>query len=246
MHFHQQAEAPTDSWHFILLLAMGLLAGFSHCVGMCGPLLSAFVLHRRQQHSELTPALLTFQLGRLTTYLLLGMLAGAIGSALQWTLVVQGGQGAVSIGLGLLMLVAGLHLLGWWPTSWSILPTRLLYRVNGWLRHFLSAQHPAANFTLGLSNGLLPCAAVYTVLLLAATTGNPLQGALTLFIFGLGTLPAMLGVGLFAAQFSLHLRSQLYRVVATLVVLVGLQLMLRGLALGQYVAHFAVAGVMLW
>lgn len=230
----------------MLLLTTGLLAGFSHCVGMCGPLVSTFVMHRRQQRTEVASPLLTFQFGRLTTYVLLGLLAGAFGAAVRLTVIAQGWQGMMSIVIGLLMLGAGLNLLGWWPAHLSLLPARLLYKVNAWIRSAMTKQHPAANFALGLSNGLLPCASIYTVLLLAATTGGPLRGALTMFIFGLGTLPAMLGVGLFAAQVSLRLRSQLYRVAAMLIVLVGVQLMLRGLAQGQHVAHFTIAGVVLW
>lgn len=234
------------SFNFMLLLTTGLLAGFSHCMGMCGPLVSTFIMYRRQQCTEVTAPLLTFQLGRLTTYVLLGLLAGAFGAAVRLTVIAQGWQGMMSIVIGLLMLGAGFHLLGWWPAHLSLLPTRLLFKLNGWLRHAMAKQHPAANFALGLSNGLLPCAPVYTVLLLAATTGGPLRGALTTFVFGLGTLPALLGVGLFAAQVSLRLRSQLYRVAAVLIVLVGMQLTLRGLALHQQVAHVSVAGVVLW
>lgn len=230
----------------MILLTTGLLAGFSHCVGMCGPLVSTFVLHQRKQRSDATTPLLTFQFGRLTTYVLLGLLAGTLGSLVRFTVVAQGWQSAMSITIGLLMLLAGLNLLGWWPSKGHILPVGLLYRVNGQIRTFMQAQHPAANFALGLSNGLLPCGAVYTVMLLAATSGSPLGGALTMFVFGLGTLPAMLGVGLFASQVNLRLRSHLYRVAAALIVLVGVQMMLRGLALGNHVSHLSVAGVMLW
>jgi len=234
------------SFNFMLLLTTGLLAGFSHCVGMCGPLVSTFVMHRRQQRTEVTSPLLTFQFGRLTAYMLLGLLAGAFGSVVRIAVVAQQWQGAMSIVIGLIMLGAGLNLLGWWPAHFQILPVRLRYRVNAWIRSSLHRQHPLANFALGLSNALLPCAPVYTLLLLAATTGGPLRGALTMFIFGLGTLPAMVGVGLFAAQVSLRLRSQLYRVAALLIVVVGLQLTLRGLALSHHLSHFTLAGVVLW
>lgn len=234
------------SLNFMLLLTTGLLAGLSHCVGMCGPLVSSFVMQRRQQRAEVTSALLTFQLGRLTLYVGLGLLAGTFGAAMRRTVVTQGWQSLMSMVIGLLLLIAGLNLLGLWPTQHTLVPSRLLYRLNGWMRRVISKQQPLAHFALGVSNGLLPCAPVYTVLLLAATTGGPLRGALTMFIFGLGTLPALLGVGLFAAQVSLRLRSQLYRVAALLIVLVGIQLILRGLALSQQVAHFTVAGVVLW
>ena len=82
--------------------------------------------------------------------------------------------------------------------------------------------------------------------LLAAVSGNPFRGAGLMLIFGLGTLPAMLGFGFSATLLSLTWRSQLYRVAAILVVLVGLQLTMRGLALGGQISHAAIGRVMLW
>ena len=67
-----------------------------------------------------------------------------------------------------------------------------------------------------------------------------------MLIFGLGTLPAMLGIGFSTSLLSVRLRSHLYRVAAILVVIVGLQLTMRGLALGGQITHGAIGGVMLW
>ena len=67
-----------------------------------------------------------------------------------------------------------------------------------------------------------------------------------MLVFGLGTLPAMLGMGLSISHLSLRVRSGLYRVAAILVVIVGVQLALRGLALSGQVSHAAIGGVMLW
>jgi sulfite exporter TauE/SafE len=82
--------------------------------------------------------------------------------------------------------------------------------------------------------------------LLAATSGSPLKGASLMLIFGLGTLPAMLGFGLSAAALSLTWRSQLYRLAASLTLLVGLQLALRGLAMGGQISHMALGRMMIW
>lgn len=234
------------SFSFLVLLTTGLLAGFSHCAGMCGPLVSAFVIHQRQQKADVTSSLLTFQFGRLTTYVVLGLAAGAVGSMVRITVVDRSWQAGMSMVIGLLMLGAGLNLLGWWPHHLALLPPGFLRQINTTIRRFLPQQHPAAHYVLGLSNALLPCAPVYTMLLVAATTGGLVRGALTMFVFGLGTLPAMLGVGLFAAQLSVRLRGQLFRVSAGMILLVGLQLTMRGLALHNYMLHFSIAGVALW
>ncbi|MEZ4660571.1 MAG: sulfite exporter TauE/SafE family protein [Caldilineaceae bacterium] len=159
------------SLNFILLLTTGLLAGFSHCAGMCGPLVSSFVLHQRQQHhqrqSDVTASLLTFQMGRLTAYTLLGLLVGGLGALVRLQVAARGWQSSMSIIMGLIMLAAGLHLLGWLPIG-HIAPAGLLHGVNGFIRRTLRQTHPLANFALGMSNALLPCAPIYTMLLLAA------------------------------------------------------------------------------
>jgi hypothetical protein len=69
---------------------------------------------------------------------------------------------------------------------------------------------------------------------------------MVMLVFGLGTLPAMLGLGLSVSMFSLRLRSGLFQLAAVLVLLLGLQLSLRGLALNNAIPHLAIGGVMLW
>lgn len=237
-------DHPIVASSFFMLLGAGLLTGLSHCVGMCGPLVGAFALHRRSRRREITTPLALFQTGRLTAYMALGALAGTIGSAL--AAVIKSWQGIFAVGLGLLVVLLGLGLLGLLPLQrWlaALAPARL---VSRWIKQLVASNHPAAPVGLGLANGLLPCGPVYAMALLAAVSGNPLQGATVMLIFGLGTLPPMLGFGLSASLLSVGLRGQLYRVAAILVVAVGLQLTMRGLAIGGQISHAAIGSVMLW
>jgi hypothetical protein len=73
-----------------------------------------------------------------------------------------------------------------------------------------------------------------------------LKGASTMLVFGLGTLPAMLAVGYSTAWFSWRWRTGFFRVAAVLVMGVGLQLFLRGLASAGHLPHAMLGGVMLW
>jgi sulfite exporter TauE/SafE len=82
--------------------------------------------------------------------------------------------------------------------------------------------------------------------LIAATTGDPVRGATVMFAFGLGTLPAMLGVPFVVSRLTVGVRSNLFRFAAVLVMVVGVQLVLRGLAVGGVVPHAAIGGVTLW
>lgn len=247
--FNPAAACTTDHLQsstagFVVLLTTGLLTGLSHCVGMCGPLVSAFTLRRRANRQELSTPLVLYQLGRLTTYMTLGTILGAAGYFL--TAIIRQWQGVMAVGLGVMMALMGLNLLGLLPLPPHLTSTRFAGAVAGQIKRLTGSHHPAAPFGLGLANGLLPCGPIYALGLLAATSGDPLRGAGVMLIFGLGTLPAMLGVGLSVSMVGLKVRRGLYRLAAGLVVLVGMQLALRGLALSGQVAHAAVGGVMLW
>jgi sulfite exporter TauE/SafE len=234
----------TTSLSFFALLGAGLFTGLSHCVGMCGPLVSAFVLRRQATGQELWTPLILFQMGRLTTYTLWGATVGGMGAVLAAAL--RPWQGVFSMAVGLLIILIGLGLSNVLPLQgWmvSLAPARFASR---WMKRWLASSHPAAPLALGLANGLLPCGAVYAMTLLAAMSGDPLQGASLMLIFGFGTLPAMLGFGYTAALLSLRLRTHLFRVAALVVMVVGVQLALRGLALNGHIPHTGLGGVMLW
>lgn len=237
--------------NFLLLLTAGLFAGFSHCIGMCGPLVTTFVLRRqanRQTRAEsdtLTP-LVIYQVGRLTSYVGLGVVTGTVGSLVRVNVVGSGWQGNLSIAIGALMVLTGLSLWGVLPWLRWIESARYAHGLGQTMRGFLQSDHPLAPLGLGLANGLLPCGAVYAMALVATTSGNPFQGAMIMFAFGLGTLPAMLGITFLAMRLSLGLRSNLYRFAALLVMVVGLQLTLRGLAVTGAVPHLTFSGVALW
>lgn len=235
-----------DELSFFLLLTTGLLTGLSHCIGMCGPLVGAFALRRRTQRQEVSTPLLLFQTGRLTTYVLLGAGLGLAGGLVEAGAFWQGWQGGLSVILGVMMVLLGLSLLNILPMPPWLASLALARLVSGWLKYWLSSSQPVAPFALGLVNGLLPCGAVYAVGLLAATSGNPLKGASIMLIFGLGTLPALLGFGLSTAWLSVRWRSGFFRAAALLVVVAGVQLTLRGLAANGQLPHAALGNVMLW
>jgi sulfite exporter TauE/SafE len=235
---------PATPVSFFMLVGAGLLTGLSHCVGMCGPLVGALALRRQAAQADLATPLVLYQMGRLTTYGLLGAIVGSGGGVL--AAAMRDWQGVFAVALGILVILLGFGLLDLFPLQrWiaSVAPVRL---VSRWVKYCLTSQHPATPFGLGLGNGLLPCGAIYAMLVLASLSGDLVKGAGLMLLFGLGTLPAMLGFGLFSGLVSLRLRSHLYRVAAFLLVVVGLQLTLRGLALHGQLSHTTMGGIMLW
>ncbi|MHB1047837.1 MAG: sulfite exporter TauE/SafE family protein [Thermoanaerobaculia bacterium] len=175
-------------------LSLGLLGGFGHCVGMCSP----FVLFVSRRYvapdagrAAAFRAQLWYTAGRVLTYAILGALAGALGGVVQLAGALLGLQRAASVVAGAVLvlwaLVALSDLVPGLETGGSLfakVAARLKGRVPG---------HP---FAIGLFLGLLPCGLLYSAVIAAVARGGPLEGALALAFFGLGTAPALLGVSL--------------------------------------------------
>lgn len=213
---------------FYTAFLMGLL-GSLHCVGMCGPI--ALALPQCQaSHGALLLSRLLYNLGRIATYTVLGLVVGLLGKGL----VLAGLQQGVSIGLGLLILLA------------MFAPRALTYRLErigpmSRLLAFLKRSFGALfrgrgrlTFVwIGLLNGLLPCGLVYLALAGAIATGEIAGGMLYMALFGLGTLPMLLGLSFLGNFIRPSLRAWLYRrLVPVFTFSLACLFILRGLNLG--------------
>ncbi|MBX3731381.1 MAG: sulfite exporter TauE/SafE family protein [Verrucomicrobiae bacterium] len=203
--------------------ALGL-AGSLHCAGMCGPLALALP-STGSGRIGFTTGRLCYQGGRVITYALMGLLFGLLGQSLALT----GIQRWISVTGGVLMLV-GLAL-----SSRPFFGVAITWGVQGLKSVFQQVliQRSAVSMgILGLLNGLLPCGLVYAACAGAAATGNVLHGVAYMALFGAGTIPVMLGIGLSGHAIPMALRLRLTRLVPATVATVGVLLVLRGLALG--------------
>lgn len=206
------------------MLPLGFM-GSLHCIGMCGGLITAVSMSRP---GIWWSGLLIYQLGRVTTYALLGMLIGFGGVALD---SLEGNllQRGLTIFAGSLMVIFALNLAGWLPdplqrfTAWTS-------RKNGLGKLARRAsEHARAGswYTLGLANGLLPCGLVYAALSLALTAGDPRTASLMMFVFGLGTIPAMMLVPSVLQRMTPALRTSSIRIAAILIIGMGIFTMFR-------------------
>jgi sulfite exporter TauE/SafE len=225
------------------LFLSGLLGSLGHCLGMCGPLVTMFGVQLRTRRLAGLPYHLFYHTGRVGVYALFGALVGGLGSALGMGDSLGRVAGTLSLLLGLGVVLLGLCYLGWLPLGRIEGAGTWLSRAMGWALQQGSAVRVLA---LGALNGLLPCGLVYSALLVAASTGGLLVGAAGMIVFGLGTLPALLVVGVGAGALSARVRQVFVRVAGVLIVLVGVQLVLRGLAGWGAVSHLHFGGVMLW
>ena len=231
------AESSLDAW---LLLGTGLTISLGHCIGMCGPIVATFAMAQGaegQRPVKMLGGFLTYHFGRLLSYGIIGAAFGLLGSATR--LAGQGKmiQGGLSLGVGVLMALLGLGLAGWLPTMRWVESGRLSSFVSGKMRGLLARRDPGSRLLLGVGNGFLPCGPVYAVALGGSAAGSAWRGALAMLLFGAGTLPVLLALGLGAGRLSPRLQGRFTNIAAILVLLIGMQLLLRGAAAFGWIGH---------
>jgi sulfite exporter TauE/SafE len=220
-----------ESLSLLAALAAGLLGGV-HCVGMCGGIVGALSLAMPgQKQGPKLPILLGYNIGRVSSYVAAGALVGGIGQLSLGFMHIQSLQLVLSVIAGLMMILMGLYLGGW----------------NGFLRHvekaggliwkriepvgrkLLPVRNSGQAYLLGLVWGWLPCGLVYSMLIWALGSGGPVDGAMLMLAFGIGTLPNLLATGLLAGQFVRRMQQPGVRMTAAvLVILFGIYTVYRG------------------
>ncbi|MAC93902.1 MAG: hypothetical protein CMC96_00225 [Flavobacteriales bacterium] len=208
-------------------LSIGLI-GSLHCLGMCGPIAFALPLDRSSQFSIFSGSLL-YNIGRLITYFLLGVIFGLLG----YGFFLAGFQRWISIGVGVIMILSVLLPQISKKRNFHFPAFSLwLGKVKGELGKQLGRKSNANMLAIGLLNGLLPCGLVYMGLAGATATATAVSGGVFMLFFGLGTLPLMLAVAIFGNQIKTKLMSKARRLIPAFIILIGSLFILRGMNLG--------------
>ncbi|MBN8703818.1 MAG: sulfite exporter TauE/SafE family protein [Bacteroidetes bacterium] len=208
-------------------IVLGFLGSF-HCIGMCGPIAMALPVGGFSKWEKIVGVLL-YNIGRVFTYFLLGLLFGALGE----TFVIGGFQQTISISLGIILLLIILlpkrYLNGFMSFSFIY---KIVSVLKSNLRNLLNSNNYTSLFIIGLLNGLLPCGLVYVGIAGAIAVGSILKGGLFMAIFGAGTIPALFAVSVFTQNISLVFRKQITKAVPFFIGVMAVLLIVRGLNLG--------------
>jgi len=203
---------------------IGLL-GSLHCVGMCGPI-ALSLPYQGSQRVYAAGNVLLYNLGRVATYSLLGIIIGMVGRGF----FLAGFQSYVSIGLGVLLLAIALFSIN---VESRLLQIPLMQGLNAWVKKqlgkLLRQRGPSRLFLIGLLNGLLPCGLVYMAIAGALAAGSIFDSALYMSLFGIGTIPLMMATALAGQFIKLQWRTRLRRLVPAFLVAFAVLFILRGL-----------------
>jgi sulfite exporter TauE/SafE len=187
-------------------LLLGLFSTL-HCIGMCGGIMGALALSLppgiRQRPARLALYLAAYNLGRIASYALGGALLGTLGAELYSLVSPRWGYLALQATAALLLVGTGLYLAGWFPRFALIerIGQPLWRRIEPLGRRLIPVKSLPQALAYGLVWGWLPCGLVYTALLITVVSGDGPHGALFMAAFGLGTLPAVTGIGILAERF---------------------------------------------
>lgn len=215
-----------------LLVALSLgLASTLHCVGMCGGIMGALTFglpdEVRNDKSRQLAYITTYNLGRITSYTLAGVIAGLISASLVSTLSIENGHLILRALASTVLVAFGLHLSGLFPKMQLLesLGAVVWRRLQPLTKGFFPVRTLWRAFGFGLVWGWLPCGLVYSALLWASSSGDPVSGGMYMFAFGLGTLPGVITSGLMSSTMLKLSRNQNLRYgMAALVIVFGLAL----------------------
>lgn len=186
------------------------LVGAGHCMGMCGGIAGAVALNQGADRFKIT---LLYNLGRISSYLLVGALVGgSVASSLKLFDLTQA-LILLRVIAALFILALGLYLAQWWNGLLRVeqLGQYLWRFISPLASKLLPLRSPLYAFPVGVVWGWIPCGLVYSMLSWAAISGSALNGLLIMACFGLGTLPAMLLIGAGSTKFTQLIRTPLVR-----------------------------------
>lgn len=201
---------------YLAAFIVGLFSSL-HCVTMCGSIIGTLTLSLkpeiRENKRRLVPFIINYNLGRIFSYTTGGLIAGFLGSIIILPFNHETGYRALQILSATIMAGAGLFLAGWFPgfayiEKFGSILWKLLDPIG---RKLLPVTKLYQAFVFGIIWGWLPCGLVYTALALATTTGNIVSSALTMLLFGIGTLPAIVSVGAMGGAVSKLVRMNRFR-----------------------------------
>jgi sulfite exporter TauE/SafE/plastocyanin domain-containing protein/copper chaperone CopZ len=213
-------ESHLNNASYAVLFVVGVITSI-HCVGMCGGIMLSQSIGKESKNKfeAIKPALL-YTAGRVVAYTVLGGVIGAIGSVFALSLTAKAGLQLLA---GAFMIMMGFNMAGFKAfRKFQIKMPNVACKAM---------STPRAPFFVGLLNGLMPCGPLQTMQIFALGTGSAAAGALSMFMFSIGTVPLMLTFGALSGLLTKGYKKKILRFSGVLIIMLGLIMSNRGLAL---------------
>lgn len=200
---------------YITAFLMALLGG-THCFGMCGGIVGALSMGTMPNQAsplQQLPLLFAYNIGRISSYVVAGVIVGSFSAGAYWLGDQQSVQQWLKVMAALFMILLGLYIANIWMilAKTEVIGKQAWRHIEPFGRRFIPVKRVSQALPLGIIWGWLPCGLVYNALILALTTGDAVNGGLIMLSFGLGTLPALLAMGLFANQLAKWVRQPMVK-----------------------------------
>ncbi len=200
-----------------LLFVLGIVTSL-HCLSMCG----GIVISQSVAFDNPIKSTLSYNVGRVIAYTTVGAIVGGIGSIVSFSPMIKG---SITIFAGVFMILMGLSMLQTFSFLRRYIKLPTVFNVSKF------KSNRKAPLLIGLATGLMPCGPLQTMQIYALGTGSILKGALSMFVFSAGTVPLMMGLGTISGYISSSLNKKLLKLSSVLVMILGLIIVNRGLAL---------------
>jgi sulfite exporter TauE/SafE/copper chaperone CopZ/plastocyanin domain-containing protein len=221
-----------------MLFVIGLITSV-HCAAMCGGINLSQCIPRTAARPEgggrrdiLLPSVL-YNGGRVISYTAAGVIAGALGQAFAMS---GRFQGAVQLIAGVFMVIMGINMFGFFQGSLGTALRRLNVRAPDLFARKIDERKTGGKSPLiiGLLNGLMPCGPLQAMQLYALSTGGPVAGGAAMFIFSMGTVPLMFGIGAASGALGEKFAHKVMKIGANLVTVMGMTMFTYGWGLSGF------------
>ena len=206
-----------------MVFVIGLLTSV-HCIAMCGGINLSQSVMAAKKEKAITKSNLLYNLGRIVSYTVVGGVVGGIGSVV----TLHGKlKGLMAILAGVVMLIMAFNMLGMFKAlrRWN------LHLPKGFYQAGAKLIRGRSSFYIGLLNGLMPCGPLQSMQIYALSTGSVIKGAISMFLFSLGTTPLMFGFGAISGKLNKKYAKYLLTISAVIIFVMGLSMVGNGLSL---------------
>lgn len=215
-----------------LIISIAFAGSFGHCIGMCGGFIVAYSSTKIDASMSRSAQLVrhgAYNLGRVSSYLILGMIFGGLGALFSLNMQMHGilfifaGVVMIITALGMFGLSKLIHLLERGFSSNPLFKT-LFSRL-------IKSKRIGSFFALGVMNGFFPCGFVFFFAAKAAASASIINGGLIMGVFGLATVPTLLALGQSVSFFKeIAFRQTMNRIAALAILIYGIYSVYYGMA----------------